>query len=156
MIKATTYLLAVILLSACTTTPATPTSISPEEAQQTAISFAWTSVVAAYTPTSTLTPTPVITKTPRPTFTPSNTPTATTPPLFEPKSDGFYLVNIDIAPGIWRNSGSGDKCYWSITTKTNDIIDNHYGMAGGTMYIPQEAFQVELLQCGTWEFLSAN
>lgn len=43
---------------------------------------------------------------------------------------------------------------WAITTKTDDIINNHYGMAGGTMYIPSSGYQVELDQdCGRWTYL---
>ncbi len=70
------------------------------------------------------------------------------------KAPGIYLVGIDIAPGVWRSQGSGDKCYWEITTKTGTTIENHMGMAGGTMYIPKKAFQVMLeRECGDWEFL---
>jgi len=71
------------------------------------------------------------------------------------KGDGFYLVNVDIAPGVWRSTGSGDGCYWSTTTKTGDIIDNHFGMSGGTTFISPSTFQVELNGCGTWVFVSA-
>ena len=73
--------------------------------------------------------------------------------LIEPKGDGFYLINIDIAPGIWRSTGTGDSCYWAVTDRTGDIIDNHFGMAGGTAYIPATGFQVEFDDCGIWEYL---
>jgi hypothetical protein len=116
-------------------------------------------VTQTYTPTPLYTPT--ITSTPTNTFTPTNTPNATQTAealhlanLREDKGDGFYLVNIDIAPGIWRSTGTGDRCYWEITTSSGDIIDNHYGMAGGTAYISSTAFQVMFQDCGTWVFLS--
>jgi hypothetical protein len=69
------------------------------------------------------------------------------------RGDGFYLVNLEIAPGLWRSQGTQDDCYWEIDTRTGDIINNHFGMAGGTMYIPESAFQVRLEDCGTWVYL---
>ncbi|NMC55004.1 MAG: hypothetical protein GYA48_15360 [Chloroflexi bacterium] len=96
------------------------------------------------------------TETPTPEYTPTITATATSTlnPLQTNKGPGFYLVGIDIAPGIWRSQGASDGCYWSINTKTGDIIKNHFGMAGGTMYINPSAFQVELnADCGEWVYL---
>jgi hypothetical protein len=99
------------------------------------------------------TPTPIYTPTITPTPNNTQTTTPTTNPLTLSRGDGFYLVGIDIAPGIWRSQGNGDGCYWSITTRTDDIINNHFGMAGGTMYIPATAFQVQLQDCGDWAYL---
>ena len=83
--------------------------------------------------------------------------TPTSPPEAEPmadKSAGFYLVNIDKTPGNWRNDGTSDGCYWEVTTQTGEIIDNHFGMGGGTMYVPPNAYEVELhAEFGTWQFL---
>jgi hypothetical protein len=116
-------------------------------------------VTPTYTPTPLYTPT--ITSTPTNTFTPTNTPNATQTAealllakLREDKGNGLYLVKIDIAPGVWRSNGANDDCYWSLTTRTGDIIDNYFGMAGGTAYISPTAFQVEFNDCGTWVFLS--
>lgn len=106
-----------------------------------------------YTPTITSTPT----ETPLPTETPDATQTAVAKDearLRGKKSDGFYLVNVDIAPGVWRSNGDSTQCYWSVTRANGDIIDNHFGMAGGTAYIPESAFQVEFNGCGRWEFVS--
>lgn len=106
-----------------------------------------------YTPTITNTPT----ETPPPTDTPNVAMTATEKAmaaLRSPKGDGFYLVNVDIAPGVWRSGGDGDHCYWSVTRANGDIIDNDFGMAGGTAYIPPTAFQVEFENCGRWTFIS--
>jgi hypothetical protein len=45
---------------------------------------------------------------------------------------------------------TGEGCYWSITARNGDILENHFGQAGGTMYVPPTAFQVELdPACGT-------
>jgi len=111
--------------------------------------------------TSTITLTPTITNTPTQTPTFTITPNATQTAdarvqesLKHDKGNGFFLVNIDIAPGVWRSNGSGDSCYWATTTKTGSIIDNHFGMSGGTAYISPSAFQVEFKDCGTWTFLS--
>lgn len=74
--------------------------------------------------------------------------------LLADKQPGIYLVNVDIAPGIWRNNGTSDECYWEITTETGEIIDNHMGMSGGTANIPATAFQVTFeKECGTWSFI---
>jgi hypothetical protein len=113
------------------------------------------------TPESTATPiyTPTITNTPLPpTSTPDRLLTSTAEAmekLTADKGDGFYLVNIDIAPGVWRSTGTGNSCYWATTTATGDIIDNHFGMSGGTAYISPNAFQIEFEDCGTWVFISA-
>lgn len=67
---------------------------------------------------------------------------------------GFYLVGSEIQPGIWRNTGESDNCFWEITDSKGEIIDNYLGMTGGTMYIPSTAFQVQLeKECGDWEYL---
>ncbi|MFZ3151933.1 MAG: hypothetical protein WA116_09670 [Anaerolineaceae bacterium] len=110
-----------------------------------------TGVVKIVTATFTSTPRFTPTETPIPTDTP--VPTATSDPLKSPKTDGFYLVNVDIAPGVWRSNGSQENCYWAVTTATGGILDNHFGMAGGTMYVPANGFQVELDDCGTWTWL---
>jgi hypothetical protein len=161
-------LILVLLLTACAPSP---------QAIQTAIAqtqVVWTPVPTqtAYStntlqPTYTLQPTIVITKivtitfTPTLEFTPTRTSTPTftrtTTPTINPltlmRNDGFYLVGTDIAPGLWRSQGSSNDCYWEIDTRTGDIISNHFGMAGGTMYIPASAFEVRLEDCGNWVYL---
>ena len=111
-----------------------------------------TPLVIIVTATSSPTPlyTSTITQTPTKTLVPSFTPS----PLQKDKGTGLYLVNIDIAPGIWRNNGTGSQCYWKRSTRTGDIISNHFGLAGGTMYIATSDFQVELGQfCGRWTYI---
>lgn len=115
-------------------------------------------MVPTYTPdikivTATFTPTPVFT----PTITSTPTNTATVTPtmdyLKETRGDGIYLVGIEIAPGVWDSDGTNDDCYWETSTATGDIIDNHFGLAGGTAYIPSTAFQVTFERCGNWTWL---
>ena len=108
-------------------------------------------VIKEITPTFTATPkfTPTITNTPAPT----NTPSPTVDPLKKARGDGFYLIGVDIAPGVWRSDGKGDRCYWAVTRSDGDIIDNHFGMAGGTAYISPNGFQVLFEECGKWTFV---
>ena len=112
-----------------------------------------------YTPTTQAAPTdkPVPTLTPIVMITaiPSEPPSLTSDPLYQVKRPGIYLVHVDIAPGVWRSEPSStDRCYWKITDRTGDIIENHLGQSGGTMYVPANAFQVELRpDCGNWTYL---
>lgn len=159
--------LAALLLTACAPSSlAIQTAVAQTQAAWTAIpsqtpyptqtekpTIAVTVVVTKIvTPTFTSTPAFTATITNTPTITLTQTPTAD--PLKASRGNGFYLVGVDIAPGVWRSMGTADDCYWEIDTRTGDIIDNHFGMAGGTMYIPANAFQVQLEDCGTWVFLS--
>jgi hypothetical protein len=109
-----------------------------------------------YTPVPTLPPLIVTaTSSPTPESTPTitNTPKPTRDPLKLDVNDGFYLIGVDIAPGVWRSNGTGDSCYWAITSKTGDILSNHFGMSGGTAYIPANGFQVEFSDCGIWTYI---
>lgn len=94
-----------------------------------------------YTPTITLIPTQ------------TQIPTATLSPLEKSRGSGFYLVGVDIAPGVWRSTPGIDNCYWKVSTKTGGIIKNHFGMSGGTCYISASAYMVEFDDCGMWEYL---
>jgi len=112
-------------------------------------------VPVTITPTKTPEYTSTITLIPTRTQVPTRTqiPTATLSPLKKPKSDGFYLVGVDIAPGVWRSTPGHDGCYWETSTKTGSIINNHFGMSGGTCYIPSSAYMVMFADCGQWEYL---
>ncbi len=116
-------------------------------------------ITQTFTPTPLYTPTitPTATDTQPPTNTPDKTQTAVAQAearLRNPKGDGFYLVGVDIAPGIWRSTGTDDDCYWAISNRQGNTTDNHYGMSGGTAYISSNDFQVEFDGCGRWEFVS--
>jgi hypothetical protein len=117
-------------------------------------------VVETVIVTETFTPTPLMTATitPTPTITliPSRTtiPSRNLSPLQMLHHPGIYLINVDIASGVWRSLGKSDSCYWKVSTKTGGIIANHFGMAGGTMYLAPTAFQAEMsAECGDWEYL---
>jgi len=131
------------------TSTATSTNTATVTLAPTITDMPTTTLTPTITNTPTITLMPTITNTP--TITPTNVPTID--PLTMPHGDGFYLVNVDIAPGVWRSQGTGDNCYWAVTTKTGGIIDNHFGMAGGTAYISPSGFQVEFKRCGTWIYL---
>lgn len=129
--------------------------ISQESIMQTAEADVWKffTQTALAIPTNTFTP--QVTQTPSLTPEPTFTFTATVPPLFEPKTNGFYLINTNIAPGVWKSDGSSGSCYWAVTSATGDILSNHFGMAGGTAYVDPTGFQVEFNGCGTWTFIQA-
>lgn len=69
------------------------------------------------------------------------------------KGDGFFTVGIEIAPGRWESTGSGDGCYWARLTAGQDLIDNHFGNAGGTITIRPSDYEVQFDDCGVWVFL---
>lgn len=112
-----------------------------------------------YTAVPTLTPqviivTPTFTATPQFTPTITNTPAPTKDAKETDKDPGIYLINVDIAPGVWRNNGNGTECYWKVTTREGGIIQNFFGQAGGTAYIPATGFQIQFdTGCGVWTYL---
>lgn len=126
------------------------------EVEITRVTFKFITPAATPTPKNTPTVTPTPSNTPTVTPTPNVAQTATAQAwdrMTSNKGSGFYLVNVDIAPGLWRSRGTRDDCYWSLNTKTGDIIDNHFGMSGGTAYIGSYVFQVEFDDCGSWEYM---
>ncbi len=131
------------------------------------------------TVTATVTPFPTMTAYPTYTVLPSLTPNATytAQPTPEPqviwqivtatndpdvlkadKKDGFYLVGVDIAPGIWtiQPDASYTKCYWKLTDRRNQIIRNYLGTAGGSIFIDDTMLQLEIQNCGTLEFVQSQ
>ena len=104
-------------------------------------------VIASETPTQLYTPTITNTATSTSTLTP------TLDPLKTPRGNGFYLIGVEIAPGVWDSDGTGDGCYWKVTNAEGKTLDNHYGLAGGAAYLPSTAFQVLFEDCGTWTWL---
>jgi hypothetical protein len=108
------------------------------------------------TDTATATITPTATSTPKPTPTPNVAQTATAEALgvlVSPKSSGFYLVGVDIHPGKWHSTGTGDGCYWARTDSNQNLLDNHFGLAGGTVNVRPTDFEVEFDGCGKWEYV---
>jgi hypothetical protein len=124
----------------------------------------------SHSPTPSQTPTIAPTPSNTPTSTPSNTPTVTPTPTWtpdagatataealgamtQPRGSGFYLVGVDIAPGKWESQGTGDDCYWARYDSSQEILDNHFGRAGGTVTIRATDYQVEFDDCGTWQYV---
>lgn len=67
------------------------------------------------------------------------------------KGDGFYTVGIEIVPGRWESNGTGSGCYWARLDGNQNIIDNHFGNAGGSVTIQATDYEVEFNDCGTWQ-----
>ena len=118
------------------------------------------------TPIPTNTPVPTDTPIPTATATPTDTPVPTPTPdmaatqtveaygaLAEPKENGFFTVGTEILPGKWRSTGSGDDCYWARLDAQQDLLDNHYGIAGGTVNVQPTDYEVQFEDCGTWIYV---
>jgi hypothetical protein len=69
------------------------------------------------------------------------------------RNDGYYLVGSEIAPGNWRSTGTSDNCYWELDDENGNIIANDFGMAGGVIHIPSDAYQLQVKDCGDIVFL---
>ena len=109
-------------------------------------------VIIATSPpyTATITPTPTLT--PNRTQTEQGRLMATQLAVHEP---GFYLVNVDIAPGAWRSSSNLDSSYWSRNDCTGEIVDKYFGFGGSTIFIAPTDFSVELGEdYAVWIYLS--
>ena len=72
---------------------------------------------------------------------------------YDPKEDGFYTVGVEIAPGQWRSTGTGDSCYYATYDGYQDINENYFGDAGVTITLGPLDYEVEFTRCGTWEYL---
>jgi hypothetical protein len=108
-----------------------------------------------YTPESTSTPYPSPIPTETATPTPELSPTPTLDPIMDVHGPGNYLVNVDMMWGNWRSQvQGGDDCYWEIKDRFGDTISNYYGNTGGVIYIPVDAYEVQLdPNCGDWVYL---
>ncbi len=105
------------------------------------------------------TPMPTATPTPLPTSTPDVSITATFEAfgaLASPKSDGYYIVGVDILAGRWESQGEAGGCYWERLDRAGDIHDNHYGDAGGTITIRPTDFAINLEDCGLIEYVETR
>jgi len=72
---------------------------------------------------------------------------------YDLKNSGFYTVGVEIAPGYWRSTGVGGGCYWERLDEYQDILGNHFGRAGGTIYIGPYDYEVHFNDCGMWEYI---
>jgi hypothetical protein len=82
-----------------------------------------------------------------------NQPIVLEPTASDPKDNGFYTVGVEIAPGLWQSTGTGDSCYWARLDGFQEIIDNHFGLAGGTVNVQGSDYEVQFDGCGTWVYL---
>lgn len=73
-----------------------------------------------------------------------------------PKKDGFYVVGVDIAPGVWKSTGTSARCYWERQNLTQDLLDNDLGFSGGVVTIRPDDFEFYTKDCGTWTMLDTN
>ncbi|WP_264795989.1 hypothetical protein [Arthrobacter mangrovi] len=68
-------------------------------------------------------------------------------------ADGTYRVGVDIRPGLYQASGTGNSCYWTtlsgFTGDFDDVIENYYGSARTYVEIPSVAKGFEVEDCGT-------
>ncbi|MGW3401200.1 hypothetical protein [Streptomyces zhihengii] len=73
-------------------------------------------------------------------------------------SSGTYDVASEpsesaITPGRWRATGDLEGCYWERTTRSGEIIDNHFATSAReiTVTIRASDGQFTSERCGTWE-----
>lgn len=73
--------------------------------------------------------------------------------------DGTYLVGIDIAPGVWRNSDSSAGCYWERLkgfsgSVLKDVIDNEFTYSEQIVTISPSDKGFSASRCGVWTRVS--
>lgn len=70
-----------------------------------------------------------------------------------PFGDGAYIVNVDIAPGIWQSAG-GKTCYWSrlagFSGELADILLNDLPDGHAVVTIAPTDVGFETSGCGEW------
>ena len=67
----------------------------------------------------------------------------------EPKDDGFYLIGVEIAPGVWETENGRDSCYWALLDDNQETLKNHFGPSGGTINLTENNYELEIKNCGT-------
>ena len=84
---------------------------------------------------------------------PENTATPTADPTGN-KSDGVYMVGLDMALGEWRSEdGGGQSCYWVRRKNDGIILGSYFGQQGTTMRIEEVDFEVQMEGCGEWVYV---
>jgi hypothetical protein len=67
--------------------------------------------------------------------------------------DGDYMINTDLSPGTWRNSGDAG-CYWArlkgFGHTVGDVIANGNADAPVIVTVGAEDKGFEATRCGTW------
>ncbi len=71
--------------------------------------------------------------------------------------DGYWLIGDEVAPGLWRNSGSADTCYWErlsgFSWEFEDIITNGLSTSIQTVQISAGDTGFHASRCGNWTYL---
>jgi len=95
---------------------------------------------------------PCPTAVPAPNFTPGPIEV----PSYSPKSSGYYRVGLDMAPGVWRSSGTVPEglsgCALAIKSLGGELEALSDDPPGSTIRIPQGDHQVIIQGC-TWVFI---
>ncbi|MEA2024770.1 MAG: S-layer homology domain-containing protein [Actinomycetota bacterium] len=72
-------------------------------------------------------------------------------------ADGYWLVGDEVAPGLWRNSGSADTCYWErlsgFSWEFEDLITNGLSTSVQTVRIRASDVGFHATRCGSWTYL---
>ena len=87
---------------------------------------------------------------------PNNLPALPVAQQVAPKKDGYYVVGLDIAPGVWKSNGLSSSCYWARYDLTQDINDNELGYAGTVVTIRADDFEFYTKGCGVWTMIDTN
>ena len=89
---------------------------------------------------------------------PTGTPQPTIDRTKSDKTDGFYMVGLEIAPGVWRSSGGSpsEECWRLINNFDGDTEDITGELPGATIRVPNGEYIV-LIGGGsgnrcTWSF----
>jgi len=86
---------------------------------------------------------------------PQATPQPTADSTTADKGKGSYLVGSEIAPGIWRSSGSG-TCDLTINDLSGELVDIALDPVGATFRVPDGQYVVVItsaLGSCTWGYL---
>lgn len=74
----------------------------------------------------------------------------------EPKGDGYYLIGVEIASGVWETANGSDSCYWALLDNNQETLKNHFGPSGGTINLAGNYYELEIKNCGTLSPVSIN
>jgi hypothetical protein len=133
----------VLILSAC----ATPQTVTVERTVEVPV----TVIVPADCPDCPTCTTCITCPTPRPACPTVPTEAPVNASLKAPKGRGSYLVGVDIAPGIWRSSGTENVCYLKLNTLAGETEDMVGDPPGSTFSIPAGNWIVVISGC-EWAF----
>ena len=72
----------------------------------------------------------------------------------DPFGEGNYIVNVDIAPGVWKSSATSGNCYWQresgFSGTLSDVIANDNSTGGTIVEISASDKGFNSSGCGTW------